>query len=74
MKRELKCSVMSLAVLVCDRLQSLSELMLVSSSVHMKEMLWILFKDRGKGASKGMRNESYLHQGIPESLLPHIPG
>lgn len=26
MKRELKCSVMSLAILVCDRLQSLPEL------------------------------------------------
>lgn len=71
MKRELKCSVLSLAILVCDRLQSL----LVLSFVHMKEMLWMLFKQgQREGSKQRSENESCLHQGIPESLLPHVPG
>lgn len=52
MQRELKCSVMSLAVLVGDRLQSLSELLLVLSFVHMKEMLWVLFEQGQREGSK----------------------
>lgn len=49
MKRKLKCSVMSLLVTGSSPCQSS---VLVLSFVHLKEMLWILFKQGQREGSK----------------------